>query len=131
MKTIILSLILLAAVSVSAQTNVIYPIGSVGSPGVKNPCPGTYAGYVDYQKTAAQGWGWKPNTNAPAYTIRDTNRTDTKIVYLGKFSDNGCGQTTVSVPKPAPSQAYRFTVYFTVVPTNATTYPLTLTGFNP
>jgi len=103
------------------------PITSGGGSGT---CPGPYAGYVNYTKTAAQGWGWKPDTNTTIHTASDTTRTDTKIQYVGKKGDVGCNQTTVTVPDPTISTAYRFTIFFTNnVPT--TNYPITLSGFNP
>jgi hypothetical protein len=112
----------------------IDPITVFGAPlvsgGTQSPCPGTYAGYVIYTKTLAQGWGWVPSTNTTVYTAADTNRTDTKVQYAGEYGDIGCNQTTVTIPYPTFSPAYRFTIFFpNNVPTNA--YPITLTGFNP
>ena len=102
----------------------------VVSGGTSGSCPGAYAGYVNYIKTASQGWGWAPSVGTTIHTATDTNRTDTKIVYLGKLGDNGCAQTTVAVPDPHPSSKYRFTIYFpNNVPTNS--YGLTLSGFDP
>jgi hypothetical protein len=99
--------------------------------GSSGSCPGTYAGYVNYTKTVAQGWGWVPSTNTTVHTASDgAGRTDTKVLYVGRSGDNGCDQTTVAIPDPPPSTKYRFAIYFTnSVPTNA--YPITLTGFNP
>ena len=103
------------------------PIVSGGSQGT---CPAAYTGYVNYTKTVAQGWGWKPDTNTTIHTASDTTRTDTKVEYVGKKGDEGCNQTTVTVPDPTFSTAYRFTIFFTNnVPT--TNYPITLIGFNP
>jgi len=104
------------------------PVSGGGSQGT---CPGHYVGYVNYTKTVAQGWGWEPSTNATVYTASDGGgRTNTKVEYVGKKGDTGCNQTSVTVPYPAPSAAYRFTIYFTNnVPT--TNYPLNLSGFNP
>ena len=103
------------------------PVSSSGSQG---SCPGAYAGYVNYIKTVSQGWGWAPSTNTTIHTASDGNRTDTKVVYVGKFGDSGCNQTTVTVPDPTYSPKYRFTIYFpNNVPTNS--YAITLTGFNP
>ena len=109
------------------------PIIVYGTPypggGSQGTCPGRYAGYVNYIKTASQGWGWAPIAGM-AHTATDTNRTDTKIEYGGRSGDEDCDQTSVSIPDPAFSTKYRFTIYFTNnVPTNA--YPITLTGFNP
>ena len=104
-----------------------WPVVSSGNQG---NCPGAYAGYVNYIKTVSQGWGWAPSTNTTVHTASDGNRTDTKIVYVGKFGDGGCNQTTVTVPDPTLSPKYRFSIYFTNnVPTNS--YAITLTGFNP
>lgn len=103
------------------------PISGSGSSGT---CPGNYAGYVNYMKTASQGWGWAPTAGETVHVATDQNRSDTKIVYGGKYSDNDCAQTSVTVPHPTISSRYRFTVYFpNNVPTN--TYVLTLTGFDP
>lgn len=104
-----------------------FPVNSSGSSG---SCPGSYAGYVSYTKTVAQGWGWAPSTNATSHTATDTTRSDTKVVYNGKSLDSGCNQTSVSVPHPPYSTKYRFTIYFTNnVPTN--TYSILLDGFDP
>jgi hypothetical protein len=103
------------------------PITSTGNLGT---CPGPYTGYVTYIKTAAQGWGWAPSSNTTIYTASDTTRTNTKVQYGGAYGDSGCAQTTVTIPYPAVSPAYRFAIYFTNnVP--STNYPITLTGFNP
>jgi hypothetical protein len=106
-----------------------FPLQSMGGSG---SCPGRYSGYVNYTKTVAQGWGWTPSSTNTVYTCTDTNATNTKLGYTGDYGDWGCNQTTVTVPYPAMSPAYRFTVFFpqgTQVPTNA--YPITLSGFNP
>jgi hypothetical protein len=105
------------------------PVYSSGGSGT---CPGKYAGYVNYTKTAADGWGWAPSTNTTVHTATDTNRADTKLQYVGNYGDNGCAQTTVTVQNPPMSPVYRFSIYFptgTAVPTNA--YPITLSGFDP
>ncbi len=108
------------------------PIIVFGTPylggGSQGTCPGPYAGYVVYTKPPSQGWGWTP-ISGMAHTATDTNRTDTKIEYIGNYGDYGCAQAGVTI-NPTYSPAYRFTIYFTNnVPTNA--YPLVLTGFNP
>jgi hypothetical protein len=111
------------------------PITLYGSPvvsgGSSGSCPGPYAGYVNYTKTISQGWGWAPSSGTTIHTASDgTTRTDTKIVYLGKYLDIGCSQTSVTVPDPAPSPKYRFTIYFpSDVPANP--YPIVLSGFDP
>jgi len=105
-----------------------FPVFSSGSQG---GCPGGYAGYVNYIKTVSQGWGWAPTSGVTLHTAADgTTRTDTKIVYGGKFGDLGCNQTIVTVPDPTYSPKYRFSIYFpSNVPTNS--YPITLLGFDP
>ncbi len=111
------------------------PIVVSGAPkasnGTQGTCPGTYAGYVIYTKTVSQGWGWAPISGASPLTVSDgSGRTDTKVVYNGMYGDSGCGQTTVTIPYPPYSPAYRFAIYFpNSVPT--TNYPIVLTGFNP
>jgi len=105
------------------------PVAGSGSSGI---CPGSYIGYVNYTKTVQQGWGWAPDTSNGNTIFRasDTNRTNTKIQYVGAFGDNSCNQTSVTVPNPTYSPVYRFTIYFTNnVPTNA--YSITLDGFKP
>jgi hypothetical protein len=103
------------------------PVFSSGSQG---GCPGSYVGYVNYTKPVSQGWGWAPAANTTVHTASDNNRTDTKVQYVGKSGDIGCDQTSVTVPHPAYSSKYRFTIYFPDnVPTDV--YPITLTGFNP
>jgi hypothetical protein len=105
------------------------PVLSGGSQGT---CPGKFAGYINYTKTIANGWGWAPDTSNSntVFTASDTNRADTKIQFVGKYGDNACNQTSVTVSYPAMSPVYRFTIYFTNnVPTNA--YAITLDGFLP
>jgi len=104
------------------------PLSSSGSSG---SCPGAYAGYVTYKKTLLQGWGYVPTSGAPDHTATDVTRTDTKLEYLGKNGDSGCGPTTEDVPNPTGSSKYRFAIYFpnNVPATNA--YPIQLTGFDP
>jgi hypothetical protein len=121
--------------SIDPQTGVD-PVVVFGSPvvsgGSSGTCPGPYTGYVSYSKTAQQGWGWAPDTTGGnnIFTATDTNRTDTKIQYLGAYGDNGCNQTTVTLPTSPVSPVYRFGIYFTNnVPTNA--YAITLNGFKP
>jgi hypothetical protein len=127
----------------AASLNVVTPCMSGGGPiivyglpkaggGTQGTCPGKYAGYINFTKTIAQGWGWTPSTNTTTiFTATDgSGRTDTKIVYLGIYCDNGCNQTSVTIPNPPYSPVYRFTIYFpNHVPT--TNYPIVLTGFNP
>lgn len=118
----------------SSADIVIYPSKIVsGNGGSCSGCPGKYAGYVNYSKTVAQGYGWKPDTNATSWTATDTNRSNTKVQVEGAFSDINCGATKVSVsPTPPGSPAYRFTVYFTnSVPLHTNDYPLVLHGFLP
>ncbi|MGA3284000.1 MAG: immunoglobulin domain-containing protein [Verrucomicrobiota bacterium] len=128
--------------SVTTSANVVMasgllgggPIIVFGTPlsggGRQGTCPGPYAGVVAYTKTVSQGWGWAPITGATVLTAADgSGRTDTKVQYLGAYGDNGCAQTTVTIPYPPISPVYRFAIYFTNnVPTNA--YPIVLTGFN-
>ncbi len=120
--------------TVDPQTG-IDPITVFGLPllggGGSGSCPGPYVGYVNYTKTIANGWGWKPDTNTTTvFYAMDANRTNTKIEYVGKFGDNSCAKTKVTVPNPPGSPSYRFTIYFTNnVPTNA--YAITLDGFLP
>jgi hypothetical protein len=103
------------------------PITSTGNLG---KCPGPYSGVVNYIKTAQQGWGWAPMTNTTIYTASDTTRTNTKVEYVGDYGDSGCAKTSVTIPYPAFSPVYRFSIYFTNnVP--STNYPITLTGFKP
>jgi len=121
--------------SASTQYKLGDPITVFGLPttggGTQGTCPGSYAGYVIYTKTIAQGWGWAPLTNTTVFTASDGGgRTDTKIAYNGKSLDSGCAQTTVTIPNPPPSAKYRFGIYFpNNVPT--TNYPIILTGFAP
>jgi hypothetical protein len=104
-----------------------YPGGGSGG-----SCPGPYVGFVTYTLPYTNGWGWAPDTanGNTVFTATDTNSTSTKIQYFGEYGDAGCNQTTVTVPSPAFSPVYRFTIYFTnAAPTNP--YPITLSGFNP
>lgn len=102
----------------------------VVSGGGASSCPGKYSGYVTYSPPS--GWGFLPASGATVLTATDTNLTTTKVQYLGCYGDNGCDQTTVTIPYPAISPQYFFYIYFPTnsqVPTNA--YALNLVGFNP
>jgi len=104
------------------------PVASSGGTG---SCPGKYSGYVNYIKTASQGWGWAPTAGAPSHTATDSTRSDTKVYFMGQYGDNGCATNSVAITNPV-SPVYRFSIFFptnTVVPTNA--YPITLDGFDP
>jgi hypothetical protein len=106
-----------------------FPLPGSGGTGT---CPGHYAGYVNFTKTTQRGWGWAPDTSNgnTVFIASDTNRTNTKILYIGGYGDGGCNQTGVTVPNPAMSPVYRFAIFFTNnVPTNA--YAITLDGFKP
>lgn len=108
---------------------IIFGTVLVGSGGQGSDCPGPYVGYVNFSKPVTQGWGWAPTPGASVHEATDPNRTDTHIVYLGRFADTGCGATSVEV-NPVISPRYRFTVFFpSNVPTG--TYAIVLTGFNP
>jgi hypothetical protein len=110
---------------------VVYSFPNTGS-GSGGSCPGSYVGYVTFQKPYQNGWGWAPDTTNgnTVFTASDGNSPSTKVQFLGAYGDMGCNQTTVTVPNPAMSPLYRFTIYFTNnVPTNA--YPITLSGFDP
>lgn len=115
--------------TLSAGTVVVYgmPVQSGGSTG---SCPGAYAGYVNYTKSTAQGWGWAPSSGTTVHTATDPNGSNTKIQYYGMWTDSGCNQTSIAVPDPTFSPKYRFTIYFPDnVPTNS--YSIELDGFDP
>lgn len=110
---------------------VVYSFPCPGSGG-SGSCPGHYVGFVNFSKPYTNGWGWAPDTTNgnTIFTATDNNQTNTKVQYFGAYGDNGCNQTTVTVPNPAISPLYRFTIFFTnSVPTNP--YPITLSGFKP
>lgn len=112
------------------------PITVMGTPllgsGSQGTCPGPYTGYVHYSKPISQGWGWAPISGATTLTAADgSGRTDTKVQYLGLYGDNGCAQTSVTIPYPPYSPVYQFAIYFTNNVPTSTNYPLVLTGFNP
>ncbi len=107
---------------------VVYGAPLFGS-GSSGNCPGAYTGVVNYI-LAAPAWGWAPSTNTTNYTASDTTRTNTKVEYVGDYGDEGCNKTSVTIPYPAVSGLYRFSIYFTNnVP--STNYPITLSGFTP
>jgi hypothetical protein len=121
----------LTVYTLDADLNIVVFATPIVSSGNIGPCPGPYKGYVNYTKTPAQGWGWTPSTtNTTVFTASDNTRMNTKVEFVGGYGDEGCKKTSVTVPNPPFSPAYRFTIYFTnSVPT--TNYPITLVGFNP
>jgi len=109
----------------------MYGMPVVSGGGTTGGCPGKYSGYVNYIKTASQGWGWAPTAGAPYHTATDTNRMDTKVYFGGQYGDSGCATNSVNVANPV-SPVYRFSIFFpqgNQVPTNA--YAITLDGFDP
>ena len=52
--------------SIDPQTGVD-PIVVFGFPvsgkGTQGTCPGKYVGYINYTKSATNGWGWAPDTS--------------------------------------------------------------------
>jgi hypothetical protein len=118
-----------AAETITPHDDIVVYSFPTTSSGSSESCPGAYTGYINYI-LAPPIWGFVPSTNATVYTASDTNRTDTKVEYVGAYGDEGCAQTTVTIPYPAVSPAYRFSIYFTNdVP--STNYTITLHGFNP
>jgi hypothetical protein len=110
-------------------TITIFGAPQLGSGGQGSDCPGPYVGYVNFIKPALQGWGWAPTVGASMHSATDPNRTDTHLIYSGRFGDFNCGATTVVVD-PVISPKYRFAVFFpSDVPTG--TYSIVLTGFDP
>jgi len=103
----------------------------VANSGGSGSCPGRYAGYVNYTKPFAQGWGWAPTVGVTNHIATDNNRSDTKVYFNGQYGDCGCNTNSVAVNNVI-SPVYRFSIFFptnTVVPTNV--YPITLDGFDP
>jgi hypothetical protein len=96
--------------------------GGDGSSGA--PCPGRYAGYVNYN-ISPTGWYLASTTDGKAC---DTNRSDTTVRYYGVPSTNSGCSTNVPYIKLYAAYPYHFTIYF---PTNVPTgpYPITLKGF--
>jgi len=99
--------------------------------GKQGTCPGAYAGFAQYTKSIADGWGWAPATNTNVHTVTNGGgRTDVRIEYFGEFGDSGCGSNSVTLPSVPPSPKYDFDVYFASNPPT-TNYPIILNGFNP
>ncbi|HEY1787254.1 MAG TPA: immunoglobulin domain-containing protein [Verrucomicrobiae bacterium] len=99
--------------------------------GAQGQCPGPYSGFVAYSP-GGNLWGWMPDTinGNTVFTAADNNQTNTKIEFVGEYGDEGCNQTSVTVPNPPMSPQYEFCIYFTnSTPTNP--YPITLSGFKP
>lgn len=117
------------------------PLTLYGSPivtsGSSGTCPGSYVAYVNYKKSAAEGWGWAPDHDfgGSTHSAADNNFTDTNVQPQGITDDLFCLQTIVSnthAGNPAPEDTkYRFTIYFTVSHSSPNPYPLTLNGFKP
>src|ERR1017187_10241177 len=88
---------------------VVFGLPKAGG-GSQGSCPGSYAGYINFTKTVAQGWGWTPA--GTVHTASDGGgRTDTSIVYMGRNFDSGCNPTSVTIPNPPYSPSYRFSIY--------------------
>ena len=132
--------ILLSSIACIAQTNVIVPNPqhTYGTGGTAPFCgvTKTYSTYVLYTKSAQQGWGWTPHSG-PLIAFVGTNQSNTTniITYLGEYGDSGCGLNGLcTLPYPAYSPAYRFSVYRTDGVTNQsilTNQTVTIIGFNP
>ncbi len=110
----------------------IYAPPTPGMGGSGTGCPGTYVGLVNYTKTIANGWGWKPDLTTNIHTACDPYMSGTKVEYLGKSADRGCDTNCVTITSSPPSStAYRFTIYFRTGPVPTTNYPIQLHGFLP
>ncbi|MDB6059597.1 MAG: hypothetical protein JWO95_3441 [Verrucomicrobiales bacterium] len=118
------------ATNLSVLTIYAPPQAIIGGSGTG--CPGMYVGLVNYTKTIANGWGWKPDTNTTTHTACDPYMNGTKVEYLGKSADRLCDTNCVTITSnPPTSTAYRFTIYFPTGPVPTTNYPIQLPGFLP
>jgi hypothetical protein len=115
------------------------PLVVYGSPapssGPPSGCPGAYIGYVAYMKSAANGYGWKPDhSGSPpnaSHVPADNNSTTTHLETVGDVQYYGCGGHIGANTHVMPEDDYwMFTIYFaTSLPSGP--YGITLTGFKP
>lgn len=124
MKPILALFLSALCLTAFGQTNVITP-----SPATLislRDCSGQklQMGY-NYTKTIANGWGWATNSQP----LRAVAASNTFVVhYFGKNGDSGCATGAVTVPWPAPSPKYRFSLSYPNVIGRSN---LTIIGFNP
>lgn len=117
----------------TASDFTIYPTSvSTNSGGTGNGCPGQYAWFANYTKTAAAGWGWKEDTNSATHSATYVNGGGVKVQYGFKTGLTGC-DTNAVVVLSVTNTACRFTVYGPVGSTapGVSNAPLTLSGFLP
>lgn len=111
----------------------IFVSANIGaSPGNSPPCPGAYAGYGNYLRTAAQGWGFEPDSTNMNYFVAYTavgGRTDAKVYYVSDHGETDCSTNNFIVGFSGENPV-RFSVFFPgSVPTNP--YTIMLKGFKP
>jgi hypothetical protein len=124
MKSFIIALFLLPLLAFAQTTVITTNLWVDISPTVI--CGKRYVGYIAFKKPVGSGlWGYKTNS----YPLTSTCSNGNYMVYLGKKGDTGTncnGQLTI--PQPAFSDYYRFSVYFT---NKVSLCTITNTGFLP
>ena len=123
MKIALALIITLISLSGFAQTNVITSTNWTGT-SATIICGKRYVGYINFYKTAANGWGYKTNSFPYSFTATNGNF----VSYLGKFGDTGTNCNGTVHPPFNASAVYRFAIYFTNVQTKASGV---LVGLNP
>lgn len=90
---------------------------------------GSYIGRVAYYRDYY--WGYPVDTNTAVHIFGDYTRTNTRIEYIGRYGDTGCGTGFVSITNP-PSPEYRFEFFFTSdMPDTNVDYVAIMRGFVP
>jgi hypothetical protein len=110
---------------VTGDDLIVYPTyGGGGASG--SGCPGTHVSYWVY-RPADSIFPFQPvGTNHSV--IDPTGSTDTRIEMLGRFGDQQCGASPLTLPGILDDPYYGLTVYFKTV-AQGTNYPLVLKGF--
>ena len=98
-------------------------------------CPGPYVHYLNFEGAGVgTNWGWHPDSNNfTSFVVMDgTGNTNTRIQYVGRRGDSGCGAGSVTNSLFYSSE-YRFTVYFLDTNSflsNGQKYPLLIRGID-
>ena len=130
MKIFLALIVILASLSLQAQTNIIYPTSVITGTqtvhcGIKKPLP---PGYNYYTNRIGNYWGYYPTGSN---NLTATGNSNDCVQFFGAFGDNGEAKGHVAIPKPAFSPAYQFITYPTNTVGLGTNHSITLTGFNP
>ena len=127
-KIFLALIVILASLSLQAQTNIIYPTAVSTNSAQTSPCGGKAAGVCTYQGGSYAGW-YTWNTNSPIHSA--SCGSNYCVQWLNGFGPNGSAHGTVTVGRVAAEPYYIFATYPTNKVDIKTNKPVILIGFDP